>query len=141
MIADNTLNLLSDTIKVMLVDASYTGNRDDDFVDDGSANDPQSHELSGTGYTGGFAGSGRKTLASKTITEVDASDRAEFTAANVTWTAINAGTIGGLVLIKEITNDAASLVIAFLDPSDLVTNGGDVTAQWSGSGILQFSTV
>lgn len=141
MIADGTLALLTDTIKAMLVDSTYVGNRDDDFVDDGSANDPQSHEVSGTGYTGGFGGAGRKTLASKTLTEDDANDRAAFDAADTVWTGLTVGTIGGVVLIKEITNDAASLIIAFLDATDLVTNGGDVTAVWAAAGLIDFSTV
>lgn len=140
LIANDTINLLSDTIKAMLVDATYAPDRDDDFVSDALHN-AAGHELSGTGYVGGFGGSGRKTLASKTITESDANDRAEFAAANVTWTALNAGTIGGIVLIKEVTNDAASLLIAFLDPADLVTNGGDVTATWAAAGLIDFSTV
>lgn len=139
---DTTLDLLDDTIKAVLVTSTYTPNRDDDVIDAGTGSDVQSGELSGTGYTGGFAGSGRKTLASKTVTESDANDRAEFTAAAITWTAINAGTIAGMVLVKEITNDTSSRVIAFLDSSSfpLVTNGGDVTITPASAGLIQFST-
>lgn len=133
-VADRTIDFVNDTIKVMLVNASYTFNPDHDFADDVSAN-----ELSGTGYAGGFNGAGRKTLASKTITEDTANDRIEFDCADLTWTAINAGTIGGVVVLKEITNDAASPLIAFLDPSDLVTNGGDVTLVINAEGLLQIS--
>lgn len=135
-IMDGTIDLLTDTIKVILVNSSYTYDADHDFADDVSAN-----ELSGTGYTGGFNGSGRKTLASKTVTNDTANDRVEFDAADLTWTGINAGTIGGAVLVKETTNDAASRIIAFLDPINLATNGGDVTVVWDSQGLLQWSYV
>jgi len=122
-IFDGTIDLTADTIKVMLVNASYTPDADHDFVNDVSAN-----ELSGTGYTGGFAGSGRKTIASKAFSTDTANDRTEFTFAAVTWTAINAGTAAYAILVKEITNDPASRLIAWLDLSPaVVTNGGDFT--------------
>ena len=65
--------------------------------------------------------------------------RVEFDAADLVWTGLNAGTLGGAVLLKEITNDAASRLIAFNDPTNLVTNGGDVTLVWDAEGILQWS--
>ena len=133
-VADRTIDFANDTIKAILVNASYTYNADHDF-----ANDVSSNELSGTGYTGGFGGSGRKTLASKTILEDAANDRIEYDFADITWTALNAGTIGGIVLVKEGTNDADSAIIAFLDPSDLVTNGGDVTLVVNAETALQIS--
>lgn len=126
------IDLLTDTIKVMLVDDTYVFAATHNFVSDVSAD-----ELSGTGYTGGFAGAGRKTLASKTITEDDANGRAEFDAADVVWTGLSAGTVGGAILIKEITNDAASLLIAFLDCVDTGSTGSDFTVQWDAEGILQ----
>lgn len=134
LILDGSLSLLSDTIKVMLVTSSYSFNADDHF-----ANTPAANELSGTGYAGGFAGSGRKTLASKAVTENDTSDRAEFDAADVTWTAISAGTAAAVILLKEITNDAASPIIAYIAFTAVVTNGGDLTLQWDATGILQLS--
>lgn len=131
---DATIAFSSDTIKAILVNASYTYDADHDF-----ANDVSGNELTGTGYTGGFGGSGRKTLASKTITNDTTNDRVEYDCADITWTALNAGTIGGVVLVKEVTNDAASPIIAFLDPTNLVTNGGDVTLVIDAEGILQIS--
>ena len=131
-IVDGTISLSSDTIKVALVDASYTYAATHDFMNDVSAN-----ELSGTGYTGGFGGSGRKTLASKTITVN--STHIEFDAADITWTGLNAGTIGGAILIEEITNDASSALLAFIDPTDLPTNGGDVTLVVNSGGFMQIA--
>jgi hypothetical protein len=83
-------------------------------------------ELSGTGYTGGFAGSGRKTIGSKAFSTDTGNDRVEFTFGAVTWTAINAGNPKYAILVKEITNDAASRLIAYLDLGTVVTNGSDM---------------
>lgn len=134
-IQNRTIDWVNDTIKVMLVNASYTFDPDHDFVDDINAN-----ELSGTGYTGGFAGAGRKSLASKAIANDAANDRIEFDAADPSaWTGLNAGTVAWVILIKEITNDAASVPILALDPTNLVTNGSDVTLVFDAEGIAQIS--
>ena len=123
-VSDGTIDLVNDTIKVMLVTGSYTPDKDHDFVNDVSAN-----ELSGTGYTGGFAGSGRKTLSGKAFTTNTTSDFVKWAFSAVTWSAINAGTARYAIIIKEITNDAASRLVGYLDlgGSGVVTNGGDLT--------------
>lgn len=123
--------LLTDTIKVVLLSPSYTFSTGHQFISDVVAN-----ELSGTGYAGGFAGAGRKALASKTIVKDTVGHTAYFDAADLTWTAINAGTIGWAILVKEITNDASSKLIAVLDPSDFTTVGADVTLQFAANGLL-----
>lgn len=140
-IFDGTIDLLADTIKVMLVNNTYTFNPDDDFIGSGGGT-VGGAELSGTGYTGGFNGAGRKTLGTKSITEDDTNNRAVFAAANSQWSAINAGTIAACVLVKEGTTDADSKLIAYIDNAaqfPLVTNGGDVTIAWNAAGILQIT--
>jgi hypothetical protein len=130
-VANGGIDLLTDTIKVMLVSSAYTFNPDHNFASDANA-----QEIAVTGYTGGFGGGGRKTLANKTITEDDTNDRAVFDADDPVWTALGAGaTIGGAILLKEVTNDGASPVILFLDPADLPTNGSDFQLQFDATGI------
>lgn len=138
---DGTIDLGANTIKAMLVTSSYVPNADNDFVDDGGANDPIDHELSGTGYAAGFAGSGRKTLGSIAITEVDGSDRAEFDAANLTWAGIDAGTAAGIIIYRHLTSDLLSTLIAFIDTGGfpVVTNGGDLTITWNAAGIIHLT--
>jgi hypothetical protein len=128
---DGTIVLLTDTIKALLVSDAYTPNKDHDFVSEVT-------EISGaSGYTGGFGGAGRKTLASKTLTVDDANDRFVFDAADVSYGALGTGaTIGGLVVCKEITNDAASPIIARCGCTDTPTNGSPVTYQFDSVGIL-----
>jgi hypothetical protein len=137
------VDLLNDVIKVGLSTSVHTVDRDDDFLDDGTASDFSSGELTGTGYAAGFGGAGRKTLASKTITVDKTNDRAEFDAADITWTAISAGTAAQATVLKEITNDPASKLIANIDTGGfpVLTNGGDLTITWNAEGILQLSTV
>ncbi len=127
------INMVSDTLKIMLLKSTYTYDADHDFVSDLT-------EFDGTGYTGGFAGASRKTLASQTVLEDTANDRIEFDAADPSaWSTLAAATIGGAAIIKEITNDAATPCIIFLDPTDLVTNGGDVTLAFNAEGFAQIS--
>lgn len=133
-----TLNLVSDTLKLMLASASYTPDRDHIYV---SSVNP--YELSGTGYTGGFAGSGRKTVASKALVKDDTNDLVKLTCADTTWAAINAGTIRYAIVIKEITNDAASLVVAVIDinPSlGIVTDGSDWVLRQGANGLFDYTS-
>ena len=140
---DGSLDLVSDVIQVMLVTSSYVADVDNDYVDEVGANDPIDHELSGTGYAAGWAGAGRKTLAGKGFSEDDANDRGEFDdSADITWTAIDAGTAAAAILIKKgSANDTDGLLIAYIDQGGfpVVTNGGDLTIQWNAEGILQLS--
>ncbi len=140
-IADGSIDLLTDTLKMMLVTASYVPDRDNDFIEEG-VNDANEHEISVTGYVGGFGGAGRKTLGTKTVTEDDGNDRVEFDIADITWTALGVGaTIAGAIIVKEITNDLASILVAYLDLTDTPTNGGDIVLNINADGIIQISTV
>lgn len=127
--------LLASGIKCMLVNSGYAFNADHNFVSDVVAN-----EIGVSGYTGGFNGAGRKVLTAKTVTEDDGNDWAYFDAGDLTWTTLATGvTIGGAILIRELTTDANSVVLAFMDLTDTPTNGGDITISWNASGILRIT--
>lgn len=126
-VLDRTIDLVGDTLKVILVTSSYTPDKDHDFANDLAG------ELSGTGYTGGFNGSGRKTLAGKAFSTDTTNDRVEWTFDAVTWSAINAGSPKYAIVVKEITNDAATRLIAYLDLGTVSTNGGDLTVTPNGT--------
>ncbi len=132
-IHDNTITVLTDTLKVMLVAVGYVADRDDDYVDESGANDPIDHEYDGSGYTGGWGGSGRKTLASKTITVDKANDRSDFDAADVLWSSIGpAGAAGDptqLLTFEPGTSDDTDARLICHSDFSVTTNGGDVTAQ------------
>ncbi len=136
-IANQALNLVSEAnLKLMLVDSTYVHNNDDDFISTNAA----AKEISVTGYVGGFNGAGRRVPAGRGLARDDPSDEIEFDFTDEVWTALAAGvTIGGVVLIKEITNDAASPVIAYDElTGDVATNGGNITYQPSAEGMLKF---
>jgi hypothetical protein len=137
-LADGTVAFLTDTIKAMLVTSSYTPDKDNDVVDAGGANDPVDHELTGTGYVAGWGNSGRKTLASKTITVDKTNDRVVFDCADIAWTAIDAGTAARMLIVKEGgANDTTSRLIFNVDGGDfpVTTNGGDVTVVIPSTGL------
>lgn len=135
------VDLLNDTIKMGLSNSTHVPNKDDDFLDIAGTTDFTANELSGTGYTGAFGGSGRKTLASKTIVADKANDRAEFDCADITWTAIDAGTAAQATVFKEITDDTATKTIFNIDGGfPVTTNGGDLTFQVNSEGLVQLTT-
>lgn len=142
-IADGSIDLLTDTLKVMLLKSGYVANRDDNVVDNGGANDAIDHEITVAGYDEGWGNAGRKTLASKTVAEDDANDRAVFDCADPSaWTLASGETIVAAAVIKEgVADDTTSRIIAYLDITDTPTNGGTFTLVIDAAGIIQFSTV
>ena len=144
---DDTVDLLNDPIKVALLGTAtvYSPNVDDDVADTGGAADALDAEISATNYTGGWGGAGRKTLASKTITADKTNDRAEFDAADVTWTSLGGAanaTIEAAILIKEgVANDTTTRLIAYIDLTNTTTDGSNFSIQWDAEGILQLRTV
>lgn len=138
------IDYVVDTVRVMLCTASYVADRDDDLVDAGGANDAIDHELSGTGYVSGHGNTGRKTLASKTVTVDKPNDRTEFDAADASWPGINAGTAAQAVIHKEgSVDDTDARLLCHVDSGGfpLVTNGTDLDINWNTEGIFQLSTV
>lgn len=137
-VANQSLNLVTNgNVKAMLLDTGYTPDKDHEYVSSIVAN-----ELGGTGYVGGFGGSGRKALAGKSIAKNDTTDLVVFDCNDLSWTAIDAGTVGYVAIIEEDTNDASSPVIAIVDASpDVPTNGGDYTLQvHATNGLLTISS-
>lgn len=132
----NTIDLDGDTFKVGLSTSTHAPNKDDAFCDDGGADDFSDGEISVTNYTGGFNGSGRKTLSNRTVTDDLTNDRVVLDADDITWTALGAGaTIAQATMMKEVTNDAASSVIINLDFPDTATSGIDFQISFAATGI------
>jgi len=133
-------NYASATLKIMLVKSTYTFNRDHDVVGSG-AGTPGGEEVTGTGYTGGFGGAGRKTLANKVFSEDDVNDRGEMDCDDVTWLAISTGATGSAIVIIEKTSDSDSELIAYIDSGFPVTTGGeDLVLKINAEGLLHLLT-
>lgn len=124
-IAKAASDLDGSTLKVMLVNSTYTANKDHLWVDDGTVDDPASHEISVSGYS-------RQTLSSKAITRDDTNDFAYLDGDDVVFAALAAGqTVGGAVLFRDSGSDATSPLLGFYDLSDTATSGVDLTVQWA----------
>lgn len=127
----------SATIKIALAKNSYTPSKDHNF-----ASDFASDECDAGGYAGGFNGAGRKTLASRTVTEDDANDRVVLDAADPSNYTLAAGnTLRYAPIVEEVTNDSDSPLIAVLDMGgDKITNGGDLDVNFDAVGCGVFNT-
>lgn len=135
-ILNGTIDLDTSALKAMLVQNTYPEDPDQAFVDDGSANDLASHECTATGYTGGYNGADRLSITC-TITEQTSNNRVVSIFQDKTWTAIGGAsnnTLEGVAVIREITNDAASIPIVYLTfTSTLTTNGSDILVDMDGT--------
>jgi hypothetical protein len=130
---NGSMDIDTDTFKLIPVDSTYTDDKDYVFLDEGDGDDVSSHEISATSYTGGFGGAGRKSC-TITLQANNTDDRVDIAIADITWSSIGGAsnaTIGGFILAKEITNDAGSKILAFFDITDTATNGGDITVDFT----------
>lgn len=104
-------------------------------------------EYSGTNYVGGFAGAGRKNLASQTTTFNAAKNRTEFDFADLTWTALGAAAsncVAALFFLQPsaAATDADNIPLIWIDTVASGTafpfngSGGDVTLQIGANGLL-----
>lgn len=124
-----SIDLDTDTLKVMLVGTGYTYDPDHQFVDNGAndATDPSHNEIVATNYTGGYGGAGRQT-AGLSVSYDTTNNRVVVALTDETVATLGGvanDTVGGIILIKEITNDAASKLIGFFDITDTPTTGTD----------------
>jgi hypothetical protein len=130
-LASGQIAWASATLKLMLVTPAYVPDETHSTPADASA-----YELTGTGYTGGYGGSGRKTLASKTAA-LDSDGRVVFDAADLAWTGINAGTVGYVLVIQETGGtDASSVLIAALAYPVTTTDGSTLDVTWPSTGLF-----
>lgn len=134
------LDFAADDIRAILVDSGTTLDTEEDI--DTFAGATTIGEITATNYSSGGAA-----LASEAVNEDLPNDRAEFDAADLTWSSLGGATndtIQAIVIYKWITNLNSSKPIAYLDSAKisqlpLTTNGGDVTFQWNAEGILQLA--
>lgn len=136
------LDLGADTLGVALGsdDTSYTFSATDgdylgEILDGGTT---------ATEFTGSYS---VQALSSKTITEDNTNNRAEFDAADVTFSSIDNDTIQFALVAKQgpdsadWTTYADDPLIAYITSADfpLTTNGGDVTISWDANGIVHIT--
>lgn len=124
-----SISLVGDTIKAMLMKSAYSHNPDTDYVSSITAN-----EASGGSYA-------RQTLGTKSWNEDDTNNRSYFDAADITFSAVPAanGNVTGVVIFKDTGADATSTIIGWLEfSSPVTTNGGDIAVQFDSTGLLRY---
>jgi hypothetical protein len=124
---NQTLNLATEAaagdLKVMLVNSSYTPDRDHDTVSQAVAG-----EISATGYTGGHGGAGRKAVA------------------NGALGGASNDTIVAAILFQEKTSDADSRLVYYIDTVSgypelpFTTVGGEFSLQIGADGWAHLKT-
>jgi len=125
-IQDGSIDLDTDTIKIMLVTSSYSPDIDaHDFVDD------VTNEVSGTGYTAGGA-----TLANKAVTQDNTNNKGVFDADDPSWSSSTI-TARGAVIYKSTGTPSTSPVICYIDfGGDKVSTAGTFAVVFDSAGIL-----
>ena len=120
-------------VRLLLLDAAgtYVADPDDEFVADLN---PGANELDTDNYA-------RAALTGKAVLRNDTDNRAEWIADNVVFEDLgptSAGpTIQAGVLFVQVTTDADSWLVAYLDDITGVTNGLDATVQFDSTGIIR----
>jgi hypothetical protein len=128
-VLNGTIDLDTSPTKIGLAKSAYAPDPDESALTTYAAS-----EADCTGYTGGFGGAGRKS-ASITLTEQTANNRVVAIIGDLTWTALGGATNNTLayaVWLREITNDAGSVPLAFLNFTNFTTNGSDVLVDMDG---------
>lgn len=113
--AKGNIDFDTDTFYAMLVDSSYTPNKDTD-----NRRDDVTHEVTGTGYTAGGA------AATVTVAAIDTTnDRIEVTLGAVNWTVATITARGAVYYKHRGGASSADEVVAYIDfGSDIVASGG-----------------
>lgn len=133
-LAEGELDLVDDTLMVMLVMTNTTVDTEDD-----------KNTLSGFTTLDEYDGANyaRGTIASLAIAEDSANDRAEIDGADQVFASLGAGTrqCQAAVIYKFVTNDSDSVPIAYYDTGGFPFDGtgSNVTIQWNAQGILQIT--
>jgi len=123
----------NDTFKITL-HTGYTPNID---THDAWADVSATEYTTANGYT-----AGGKTLASLAVTLDTSNDRAEFDAADVTWTALgplSPATPGHAILWDDTPSSPADPLVGYWALGTTATNGGDYTLQFGADGLLHIT--
>lgn len=111
--------------KVMLVKSTYVANADHAAIDDGTADDPKSHEITVAGYA-------RLTLASVVAGKDNSIDIGYVDADDSVFGTLATGeTVGGAVVFLDTGVDTTAVPALFFDLTDTPTNGSAMTVRWA----------
>ena len=126
-IANGSINLATDAVKIMLVGSAYTPN-----IDTHTKRSDVTNEVSGTGYTAGGIALVNKTVTMNTTSDKGVFDADDITLSNATITA------RGAVLYKARGGvSSADELIAYLDfGADITSTAGNFNIAFDANGII-----
>lgn len=124
-LANKIVDLEADTIRCVLLSSGYTIDADHKNYQDVVGN-----EVSGTGYT-----AGGKLLSNMSVTELDANDRADWDADDVSWT--NSTITARYAVLRENTGTLSDLIAVFDFAEDKTSSNSTFTVQWNSGGIIR----
>ena len=126
-IANGSINLGTDTIKLMLVGSGYAPN-----IDTHAKRSDVTNEVSGAGYT-----SGGVALVNKTVVMNNTSDKGVFDADDVTLSTATITARGAVLYKARGGASSADELIAYLDfGSDITSTAGNFNITFDANGIL-----
>jgi hypothetical protein len=129
-IANGSIDLDTDTIKLMLVTSAYVPN-----IDTNTKRSDITNEVVGVGYTAGGV-----TLANKTVTVNNTTDKAVFDADDITIPNATITARGGVLYKSRGGVATADELIGYLDfVTDVVSTGGNFAITFDANGILTIS--
>jgi hypothetical protein len=129
-IINGSIDLDSDTIKLMLVTSAYTPDQDAHAKVSDVTN-----EVTGVGYTAGGI-----TLANKTVTVNNTTNLAVFDADNIVIPNVSITARGGVLYKSRGGVSTADELIAYLDFNiDIISSNGDFSISFDSNGILTIS--
>jgi hypothetical protein len=122
-IFDRNIDVIADTLKVMLVTAVFAPTRAVQFIDEGGASDAVDARAAGTTD---------QTLGGKVTGKDGTGFFAYLDGNDSTFLAVAAGTaIAGVVVYKDTGTPTTSKILAYFDIADITPNGSDITIVWA----------
>lgn len=129
-LANGSIDLDTDTIKIMLVTSSYTPDQDAHTKRSDITN-----EVAGTGYSSGGA-----TLANKSVAVDNTDNEGVFDADDVTWSGASITARGAVLYKSRGGASSADELIAYIDfGADKTASGGDFRITFNAEGILNIN--
>lgn len=129
-IMNGSIDLDTDTIKVMLVTSSYAAD-----IDAHTKRSNITNEVSGTGYSAGGVA-----LGSLAVTVDNTDDEGVFDAADTTWTSSTITARGAVLYKSRGGASSADELICYIDfGADKISDAGDFVIQWNTEGIINLN--
>lgn len=124
-----TVDMVNDTVKIMLLNNSHSFNADHDEKADIVAN-----EISGTGYSAGGAA-----LASKAVTVDNTDDEGVFDAADASWSSASFTAYHAVIYDDTLTSPADMLICSIDFGGAQTVTSGTFTIQFAAEGIININ--